>query len=76
MFVAGDLVAARDAEGRWFRKLIIGPSGRDFPRCWNVKWEWQTDDEWTPWPLKDIVPIADRPDALSISDYRALQDQA
>jgi hypothetical protein len=60
----GEVVAAQDALGRWLRKVNAGPGGFDFP-CWNLTWEGDPADEWTPWPIEDVECLAEHPDALT-----------
>lgn len=62
------LIACRDVEGRWLRKLDRGPGGRDFP-CRLVAWE-ETPDDFVPWPLEDVTPLAEHPDALTREEFQ------
>lgn len=67
-------VAVRDARGFWVRKLAVGEGGRDFP-CVLVVWEDEPDGDPTPWPLEDVRPAAEVPDALTHDAYRELAAQ-
>lgn len=68
--LAGEVVAVCDAEGRWLRKVLVGAGGRDFP-CWNVTWEGADPEDWTPWPIEDVQPLAQHPDALTREAFLA-----
>lgn len=66
----GDEVAVRDSQGRWLRKTIAyqGDVGQDFP-CYAVRWASSDPDEWTPWPIEDVAPLAEHPDAMDEITY-------
>lgn len=66
-----EIVAVRDAEGNWLRKVARSPfiNGHDFPVCW-VDWEGdEPSDGGMPWPIEDVHPIADHPDALTEAEF-------
>lgn len=67
---AATQVAVRDARGFWRRKEDCGSGGYDFP-CRMVRWE-GSDADPLPWPIEDVKPIAEHPDALSREEYEAM----
>lgn len=60
------IVAVCDARGFWVRKLDCGPGGRDFP-CRMVTWE--DDFAPLPWPIEDVEPLSEHPEALTRDQY-------
>ncbi len=62
------LVAVRTADDRWLRKLAVGIGGRDFP-CTYAVWEDEPDADPVPWPIEDVRPLNEVPDALSRAAY-------
>ena len=67
----GDLVAVRDAEGRWLRKVALSRivAGGDFPVVW-VDWEGgEESDGGHPWPCEDVRPLDEHPDALTREQF-------
>jgi hypothetical protein len=70
--VLGDIVAVRDASGRWLRKVALSRimQGRDFPVVW-VDWEGdEPSDGGVPWPCEDVRSLSDHPEALSEEEFR------
>lgn len=63
-FSLGDVVAVRTADGKWVRKIVVGAGGEDFP-CLHLAWEDVAWTDYSPWPVEDIEPIEDHPDALT-----------
>ena len=60
----GDVVAVRTADDRWLRKVVVGVGGYDFP-CWHLVWEGDFASAWSPWPVEDVRPLSEHPDALT-----------
>ena len=69
----GDLVAVRDVQGQWLRKVALSRivAGGDFPVVW-VDWEGdEVSDGGVPWPCEDVRPLAEHPDALTREQFKA-----
>ena len=63
-----EAVAVRDVGGRWLRKRVVEvDTGRDFP-CHDVAWE--GEQVWSPWPIEDVRPLAEHPDALTREEFQ------